>query len=60
MQTKTQESKKPEPPKKIELNKTSAYKIGKTTIIVDNVFRKEGNGIHEILSRLIRADFEQN
>ena len=59
MQTKTQVSKKSEPPKRIELNRTSKYQLGKTTIIVDNVFRKEGNGIHEILSRLIRADFEQ-
>ena len=59
MQTKTKISKKYNLPQRMDLNRTSTYQIGKTTITVNNVFRKEGNGIHEILSRLIRADFEQ-
>jgi len=58
MQTQTKASKKPKLPERIELNKTSTYQIGKTTVTVNNVFRKTGSGIHEILSRLIRADFE--
>lgn len=44
----------------IEIAKTATYKIGKTTVLVDGVFRK-GNAetVMAVLARLIAEDAEK-
>ena len=44
--------------KPVEFETTATYQMGKTTIVVDSVFRQEGRDINQILSRLILADVE--
>ena len=46
------------PAKSAAFKKEAIYKIGKTEITVESIFRKQGLNINQILSRLIRADIE--
>ena len=46
--------------KPTEFENENTYDLGKTVIVVDNVFRENGLNINNILSRLIKADVEEN
>ena len=46
--------------KPTEFRKNNTYDLEKTVIIVDNVFRKSGLNINNILSRLIKSDIDEN
>jgi len=43
-----------------EFGKETTYNFEKTIIIVDSIFRKSGQTINNILSRLIKADIDEN
>ena len=45
---------------KTEFEKVNTYDLGKHIIIVDNIFRKQGQNINQILSRLMKADIDDN
>ena len=43
---------------KTEFDTENTYDLGKHIIIVDNIFRKQGQNINQILSRLMKADID--
>ena len=43
---------------KTEFEKENTYDLGKHIIIVNNSFRRQGQNINQILSRLMKADID--
>ena len=43
---------------KTEFDKENTYDLGKHIIIVNNIFRTQGQNINHILSRLMKADID--
>ena len=43
---------------KTEFDKENTYDLGKHIIIVNNSFRRQGQNINQILSRLMKADID--